>query len=392
LPPRPKIPTSKASASAPAAPPTAPQAELPSEVEDDLALPGSEQIRRAHEDRLRSRRKLVRRRERQQKPLSAPIATGSLTSARIIGTDGPYFLARLATGQEMPAKSYKGTHTSNSSGTLVAIGDDVQLAVQEDGTANIDTVLPRRTKLSRSAAGQRAAFEQVVVANVDLLVIVASAAQPPLRAGIIDRYIVAGLDGGLSVAITINKADLATQPQREEALYFRDVYREIGYSVAIVSAATKEGLADLRSIIEGKTSVFAGHSGVGKSSLLNAIVGREIGRTGVLSRKYRRGAHTTSNARLITIEDMPGTYIVDTPGVREFANHELDPGNLKFAFEEFVKYQSECGITNCSHIHEPACAVRQAVEDDKISIERYTSYEKLFEEAKKQEFKRITKA
>ncbi|MDP4200741.1 MAG: ribosome small subunit-dependent GTPase A [Bacteroidota bacterium] len=363
-----------------------------SEDEDDQSLPASEQIRRAHEDRLRSRRKHVRRRERQQKPLAAPAENVALIAAKIIGTEGPNFLARTATGEEMPAKSYKGTHTANAGATLVAVGDDVRLAVQEDGTATIDEVLLRRTKLSRAAAGQRVAFEQVVVSNVDLLVIVASATQPPLRAGIIDRYIVAGLDGGLGIAIAINKHDLATETQREEALYFRDVYQEIGYPVAIVSAATQAGLPELRAIIEGKTSVFAGHSGVGKSSLLNAIVGHEIGRTGVLSRKYRRGAHTTSSARLITIEGMPGTYIVDTPGVREFANHELDPGNLKFAFAEFLRHQTECAITNCSHIHEPGCAVREAVENDKIAVERYSSYEKLFEEAKKQEYKRITKA
>jgi ribosome biogenesis GTPase / thiamine phosphate phosphatase len=272
------------------------------------------------------------------------------------------------------------------------VGDDVRLAMQEDGTPVVEEVLERVTKLSRAAAGRNDAFEQVIVSNIDLLVIVASATEPPLRSGIIDRYIVAALDGGLEIGIAINKIDLANEEQLDEALYYRDVYQEIGYPVALVSAEERKNLAELRAIIEGKTCVFAGHSGVGKSSLVNAIIGREVGKTGVLSRKYGRGAHTTTNARLIEIEEMKDTFIVDTPGVREFANHELDIHNLKFAFVEFVKYQPDCAITNCSHIHEPGCAVREAVENDKIAIERYNNYQKLFEEAKQQELKRKTKS
>lgn len=315
-----------------------------------------------------------------------------MLAARIIGAESALFVARLQDGSELRVKTYKGTKTGNPGSTLVAVGDDVKLSVQEDGTPIIEEVLERATKLARAAAGRSDAFEQVIVSNIELLVIVASATEPPLRSGIIDRYIVAGLDGGLEIGIAINKIDLASEAQRDEALYYRDVYQEIGYPVAVVSAEKQENLGELRTIIEGKTSVFAGHSGVGKSSLVNAIIGREVGKTGKLSRKYGRGAHTTTSARLIEIDGMPETFIVDTPGVREFANHELDPGNLKFAFVEFVKYQPECAITNCSHIHEPGCAVQQAVENDKIAIERYASYQKLFEEAKQQELKRKTKS
>jgi ribosome biogenesis GTPase / thiamine phosphate phosphatase len=252
-------------------------------------------------------------------------------------------------------------------------------------------VLPRRSKLSRKAAGRAASFEQTIVSNIDLLVIVATACEPPLRAGIIDRYIVAGLEGGLDIAIVINKLDIANEHEREEVLYFRDVYQEIGYPVISVSAETGLGIEELKQTIAGRTSVFAGHSGVGKSSIVNRIFGREVGRTGVLSKKYRRGAHTTSGSVFLPVEGMKETYVVDTPGVREFANFELDAANLKYFFVEFLKYQERCALTNCSHIHEPGCAVREALENDTIAIERYTSYEKLFEEARKAEDRKLFK-
>ena len=363
--------------------------DLPADDDRDESSPvKSEQIRGAHEDRSRERRKLSRKRERHviqnQEPLSE-----DLKSARILTAEGAYFIARLDDGEEVRAQTYKGTRTANPNSTLVTIGDAVRIAYKKDEVSIVEEVLARRTKLARKAAGRATRFEQVIVANIDILVIVASACEPALRSGIIDRYIVAGLEGGLTITIVINKLDIANFREREEAEYFREFYQEIGYPVILVSSATGMGIPTIEQAIEGKISVLAGHSGVGKSSIINAIFGSEVGRTGVLSKKYHRGAHTTSASLLMPIERMPDTYVVDTPGVREFANYELDSQNLKFFFVEFLKYQERCAITNCSHLHEPGCAVRQAVEDDKIAIERYTSYEKLFEEAREAERKKL---
>jgi len=356
--------------------------------EDDESL-RSEQIRSAHEDRSRSRRKLSKKREKQAVKTQTETDTLDLKEATVITAEGAHFILRLADDSEIKAKSYKSTRTANPNSTLVAVGDAVRVSVQPDEDTIIEEVLPRRTKLARKAAGRGDTFEQVIVANVDLLVIVASVLEPPLRSGIIDRYIVAALEGGLSILIAINKIDLASEEEMEEVLYYRDVYEEIGYPVLAVSASQGVGIDQLRAHITGKTSVFAGHSGVGKSSVVNALFGYEIGKTGRLSKKYKRGAHTTTASVVLPLEGVPNTFIVDTPGVREFANYELDTHNLKFSFVEFLPYQSQCAITNCSHIHEPGCAVRQAVEDDKISIERYSSYEKLFQEAKKAEQQRL---
>ncbi len=317
-------------------------------------------------------------------------------------------MLRLADGSTVRAKTYKGTRSANPSSTLVAVGDEVRLAnpllLKEEAESRsrnargylIEEVLPRRTKLSRKAAGRRDAFEQVIVANVDLLMIVASVVEPKLRSGIIDRYIVAGIEGGLEIVIAINKIDLVSETEMDEALYFRDLYREIGYPLYLISAALSSGIEQLKEEIAGKTSVFAGHSGVGKSSIVNAILGREAALTGVLQKKFRRGAHTTAASTLIEVpllfkEGAGGglTFIADTPGVREFSNFELRSADLKYAFVEFQKFQERCAITNCSHLHEPGCAVRQAVEDDTISVDRYSSYQKLFEESKQSELKRI---
>jgi ribosome biogenesis GTPase len=357
---------------------------------DDDSLVTSEQIRSAHKDRSRERRKLSKKRERQTvKPAEQTVL--DLHTGRVIKAEGAFFVVRLEDGEDVRAQTYKGTRTANPNSTLVTIGDEVKISYKKEETSIVEEVLPRRSKLSRKAAGRAASFEQTIVSNIDLLVIVATACEPPLRAGIIDRYIVAGLEGGLDIAIVINKLDIANEHEREEVLYFRDVYQEIGYPVISVSAETGLGIEELKQTIAGRTSVFAGHSGVGKSSIVNRIFGREVGRTGVLSKKYRRGAHTTSGSVLLPVEGMNETYVVDTPGVREFANFELDAANLKFFFAEFLKYQERCAITNCSHIHEPGCAVREALENDKIAIERYTSYEKLFEEARKAEDRKLFK-
>ncbi len=385
---------------------------FPKTSEQEHEGPGSEQIRSAHQDRDRTRRKLSKKRE--QLSLAPAEKDVRPPSARVITTEGIFYVLRLEDGSELRARTYKGTRSANPNATLVAIGDQVRLAipsqstnennstVENDADILIEEVLPRRTKLSRRAAGRRESFEQVIVANVDVLVIVTSVGKPKLRSGIIDRYIVAGVEGGLNIVIAINKIDNAPPKEMDEASYFRDVYQEIGYPVHLLSAIKGSGIEELKEEIAGKTSVFAGHSGVGKSSIINAILGRKAAQTGALQRKFKGGAHTTAASTLIdvpllkkegvgSIADDAGapTFIADTPGVREFANFELDPQNLKFAFVEFQKFQERCRVTNCSHIHEPGCAVRQAVEDDKISIDRYSNYQKLFEEAKKEELTRL---
>jgi ribosome biogenesis GTPase len=358
--------------------------------EDDDALLKEERIRRSHEDRDPTRRKTVRKREKKTFGALTEVDGSRLVGARIIRAEGARFIGRLDNGDEIQAQTYRGTKTDNPNATLVAVGDIVQVLPMEDSEGVVEYVTARRTKLSRRAAGKRD-FEQVIVANVDTLVIVASTGEPRLRTGIIDRYIVAGLAGGLAIVVVLNKIDLADEEEKEEIAYFTEVYEAIGYSVFAVSSVSGSGIEDLRGELVGHTSVFAGHSGVGKSSIINALFGAQLGRTGALSKKYKKGAHTTSSSILHPMHGLPNTYVADTPGVREFSNFELDSQNLKFYFEEFVPLAEHCKITNCTHIHEPGCAVIDAGVKGDIAPERYDSYSKLFEEARTEEKRRLEK-
>lgn len=364
--------------------------ERPDETHDHEEEPSvlSERIRRANEDRSRERRKTGKHRERAASFPSSAEVHEDWVAARIVRPEGAFFVARLEDGSELRVKTYKGTMTESPNATLVAVGDHVKISLGEGETGLVEVVAPRKTKLSRRASGRRDVFEHVVVSNVDTLVIVASVDEPPLRPGIIDRFIVAGLQGGLEIIVVINKIDLAHSAEyRDMIREFINVYASLGYPTVIISAKDGEGLEDLRAAIRGKTSVFAGHSGVGKSSLVNALLGSEVERTGVLQRKFKRGAHTTTGSVLRPIHGLPDTFVVDTPGVREFSNFELDSENLKFSFVEFLPLMEQCKITNCTHIHEPGCAVIEAVEQDAISAERYASYVKLYEEAREEERK-----
>jgi ribosome biogenesis GTPase / thiamine phosphate phosphatase len=377
-----------------------PPQDLPSQEEEQPEQHESseessvERIRRGHEDRSRARRKTLKHRSRAKftTGVESNIDKTGLSFLRVIRSEGAYFICQAQNGSLQKARTFRGTQTANPNSTLVAVGDLVALESQAEGDDVVHYVEQRRTKLSRKASGRKDNFEQVVVANVDLLVVVASIYDPPLRPGIIDRFIVAGLQGGLDILIAINKIDIASAPAEQEVINeFITLYRSLGYGSVGVSATKHKGIEELREAIRGKISVFAGHSGVGKSSLVNALLGTEKEKIGDLQRKFNRGAHTTTSSVLREVPGEDNTFVVDTPGVREFANFELDSENLKFSFVEFLPYQEHCKITNCTHIHEPGCAVLQAVEDDKIHVERYSSYTKLYDEAKKEEKKQINR-
>lgn len=340
---------------------------------------GTERIRRSNADR--SRRKEIKHRERLEMDLKQ--VQENLTSGRVIGVESAYYTIFTTGGETLRAKTVKSTISDNPNSTLVTIGDVVGIEHGDQGGDNvIRKVFERRTKLSRRAAKRRDTFEQVIAANVDRLLIVTSSLAPHFLSNVIDRYIVAGLEGGLEVAIVLNKADnLPNDPRREFILEALDHYSSLGYPCYKTSAETGEGIEELQRSLEEKVSVFAGRSGVGKSSVINAILGEKRFEIGDLTKKEQRGAHTTTNSVMIPLPSVKDAFVIDTPGVREFFNHALDDENLKFHYAEFEPYQQDCDMTNCTHTHEPGCAVYAAVESGKIPAWRHNSYITLYEEA-----------
>ena len=255
----------------------------------------------------------------------------------------------------------------------VAVGDRVTLRLGEgeDDTGLITEIQPRRNTLSRRAAGRRVGREHVIVANVDMAWAVQAARRPRFNPGFVDRFLVMAGVHEIPAGLVINKTDLLRGP--EEALdFYCDLYRDLGYPVLLTSAASGAGLEAFRAALLGKTNVVAGPSGAGKSTLLNAVEPALDLRTGAVSEKTQKGKHTTTYAALYPL--VGGGFVADTPGIREFGLVDLDPDELGHFFAEFFDYLDDCRFPNCTHDHEPGCAVKKAVDEGAITEARYESY------------------
>ncbi len=266
----------------------------------------------------------------------------------------------------------------------VAIGDQVRFVDAQDGSGMIVEVLPRRSKLTRRTAvpmpGSHS-FEQIIVANLDQVVPVFAAANPTPKWNMLDRYLVSAESLNLPSLICINKIDLAqTNDGRleDELQEIVAEYRQIGYPVVLVSAITGQGLAELKKALQDRISVFVGKSGVGKTSLLNALQPGLGQRIKEVSQATGKGRHTTTHLQMFPIgEDDRGMggAIVDTPGVREFGLWEMDETDLALYFPEMRAYVGSCKFRlDCRHDEEPGCAIRKAVMAGAISPRRYKSY------------------
>ena len=253
---------------------------------------------------------------------------------------------------------------------IVALGDRVEVRDLGDGKGIIDDVFERERVLSRRAPeGER---EQIIVANPDQAVFVFSCDDPPFNPRMLDRLIVAAEREGVPVRICANKVDLAEGESCRDQFA---VYQELGYPVHFTSAITEEGVPELRAELEDRISVFAGPSGVGKSSLLNAIQPDLALRTGEVRQATRKGKHTTVSLKLVPLEE--GGYVADTPGMKAFALWDIEPEELDAYFIEIRPLVAQCAFSDCTHLHEPGCAVLEAVESGQVHPQRYDSYQRM---------------
>lgn len=248
------------------------------------------------------------------------------------------------------------------------VGDMVELAVidENEKTGNVEEILPRSNELIRPA-----------VSNIDMALIIFAMAKPDPNFNLLDRFLVMMEFQNLPVTICFNKVDMVSEKEVEEA---RNLYETAGYSILFVSAKEELGIDELRKTIAGKTVAVAGPSGVGKSSLVNRLQSETVMETGAISEKLKRGKHTTRHSEILPVSD--DTYIVDTPGFSSLDVPGMEKEDLWRYYPEFSEYEPGCKFIGCSHINEPTCGVKTAVEDGLIHPVRYENYKLLYEELK----------
>src|SRR5262245_30104845 len=259
--------------------------------------------------------------------------------------------------------------------SAIAVGDRV-LTETIDGVCRLGAILPRRTVLSRPDP-LNPHRQRLIAASIDVVINVVSARKPPLRPRLIDRYLIAIQRGGAQPLICVNKIDLVAADERAAELAPLDVYRALDVVVIACSARSGEGLDALRGAVAGKTCALVGHSGVGKSSILNALDERLHLATGDLHRRGT-GRHTTTSS---TLHDLGGgTLLIDTPGIREFGLWDLTAETLRDYFPEFAEPAECCRFNDCMHMHEPQCEVKARVASGEINAARYEAYVRLAED------------
>jgi ribosome biogenesis GTPase len=295
--------------------------------------------------------------------------------ALVLQTGGPHIL--LLDGENhLRAHPRRSTTTENADATLIVIGDLVRYLDMGEEEAVITHIYARDSYLLRTSI-RDTEYAQVLVANIDQVFVMAAATDELLRPGLIDRYLVAAAMGGIEAHICINKMDL---PDEEGCEFIDDLvamYRHAGYQVLLTSCITRQGLDELRELLTDNLSAFSGHSGVGKTSMLNALLPELDEKTSDLSDQSQRGMHTTSQSTLFPLPE--GGYIADTPGIREFGLFQFDPSDLHTYFPEFLSHSDQCRFQSCTHTHEPGCAVKAAVEKEEIHPLRYRNYLQILE-------------
>lgn len=302
----------------------------------------------------------------------------------VIKNTGSWYVVKTTDGNIVNCKikgnfRLRGIRTTNP----VAVGDNVEIsAATLDGTSFITAIDSRRNYIIRRASNL-SKESHIIAANIDLAFLIVTIKEPETSTTFIDRFLATAEAYGITAVIVVNKTDLLDEEEQQYAEALRYLYTSIGYDVIMMSATgdnPQEGISRIMSLAAGRISLFSGNSGVGKSTIINLLIPGAGLKVGNISTSHHTGMHTTTFSEMLQLPDCDG-YIIDTPGIKGFGTIDFDKSQVAHYFPEIFKTSAECRYNNCTHTHEPGCAVRKAVENSLISESRYASYLSILEDS-----------
>lgn len=306
--------------------------------------------------------------------------------ALVYKSTGSWYIVKDETGNFWNARM-KGVMKLDdiTSTNPVSVGDRVEIETENEGegTATIKEIHPRHNYINRQSPRQKHQHH-IVAANLDQSLLIATLKEPRTSQGFIDRFLVASEMYHVPAVIVFNKADLYKKKELEKFEHLKDIYEKIGYTVLLISVAENKGIDEVKTLLKDKTTLISGHSGVGKSSLLNAILPDLQLKTQDVSGWSGKGMHTTTFAEMY---DLPfGGRLIDTPGMREFGLVDISKQELSHYFPEMRDRLNNCQFNNCLHINEPGCAIKEAVLNGEIHEDRYVSYYNILESIEEKKY------
>lgn len=305
----------------------------------------------------------------------------------VIKNTGSWYTVRTDDGLPVECKikgnfRLKGIRSTNP----VAVGDRVRIVTNNEGTAFINEIEDRKNYIIRKASNL-SKQSHILAANLDQCLLVVTVNYPETSTTFIDRFLASAEAYRIPVKLIFNKIDLYSDEDNNYLEALINLYTTIGYPSFKVSAHTGEGIEEIRQTLQGQITLFSGNSGVGKSTLINALMPHLNVKTGEISNAHNKGMHTTTFSEMFPTPEDDG-YIIDTPGIKGFGTFDMEEEEVGHYFKEIFHYSAECKYNNCTHTHEPDCAVRQAVEEHLISESRYASYLSMLEDKNEEKYRK----
>ena len=290
----------------------------------------------------------------------------------VVRNTGSWYTVRTDDGRMVDSKikgnfRLKGIRSTNP----VAVGDRVEIVENAEGTAFITAIADRRNYIIRKSPNL-SKQSHIIAANVDQALLVVTVNRPQTSTTFIDRFLASAEAYRIPVVLVFNKTDILDDDERRYQEMVMALYENIGYECRAISAATGSGIDELRTMLEGRITVLSGNSGVGKSTLINSILPGVNLRTAEISDAHNTGMHTTTFSEMLPLDG--GGYIIDTPGIKGFGTFDIEPEELTGYFRDIFHFSKDCRFSNCTHRHEPGCAVLRALDDHYIAASRYQSY------------------